>query len=92
MLQPRTNILADDPKTIEAPEKNNKKPNFPLCRVYCPSSRVLWLKSHNYLKIHIVSHQFTKSDWMGMKVRKISKQKTDRLQKGYWNDKRFDRG
>ena len=29
---------------------------------------------------------------MGMKVRKISIQKTDRLQKGDWHDERFDRG
>ena len=27
-----------------------------------------------------------------MKTRKINKEKTDRLQKGDWNDKRFDRG
>ena len=29
---------------------------------------------------------------MGMKVRKFSRQKTDRVQKGDWNDKKFDRG
>ena len=28
---------------------------------------------------------------MGMKVRKINNQKTDRLQKGDWHDERFDR-
>ena len=44
------------------------------------------------MKIHIVSHQFARGNWMGMKVRKISRQKTERLQKGDWNDERFDRG
>ena len=29
---------------------------------------------------------------MGVKDRKWSKEKTDRLQKGNWNVKRFDRG
>ena len=59
MLKPRTNILADDPKTMEAPEKK-KKLNFSPCSVHCLSFRVLWLKSNNQMKIHIVSHRFIK--------------------------------
>ena len=29
---------------------------------------------------------------MGVKVRNLNNQKTDRLQKGDWSDERFDRG
>ena len=45
----------------------------------------------NLEKVNIVSHHFPRGNWMGMKVRKINKQKPDRLQKGDWNDIRFDR-
>ena len=38
-----------------------------------------------------VCYQFVIGDWAGMNTRKINKEKTDRLQKGDWHDKRFDR-
>ena len=44
------------------------------------------------MKVHIVYRQFNRGNWMGVKVRKINNQKTDRLQKGDWSDERFDRG
>ena len=36
--------------------------------------------------------QFARGNWAGMKTRKFSKQKTEWLQEGDWDDTRFDRG
>ena len=44
------------------------------------------------VKLPTVCYRFTRGNWMGMKARKIGSQKSDRLQKGVWNNKRFDRG
>ena len=43
------------------------------------------------MKVPIVYCQFARGDWARMKTRKIIKEKTDRLQRGDWNDKRFER-
>ena len=43
------------------------------------------------MKVPIVCRQFTRGNRAKMKTRKSSKEKTDKLQKGNWNDKRFDR-
>ena len=73
-------------------KKINKKPNFKIYRVHCPSCRVLWPKSPIQVRVHIVYRQFNRGDWLGKKDRKINNQKTDRLQKGNWSDEKFDRG
>ena len=43
------------------------------------------------MKVPIVCRPFTRGDGMGMKYRKRSREKTAKLQKGDWNDKRFYR-
>ena len=43
------------------------------------------------MKVQIMCRQFARGDWMGMKDRKWSMEKTEELQKGNWYDKRFDR-
>ena len=53
---------------------------------------MLWLESYIWDKAHIVSHRFAKDNWIGMKDRNRSREKTEKLQKGDWYDKRFDRG
>ena len=44
------------------------------------------------MKLRIVYCRFNRGNWMGVKDRKWSNQKTKRLQKGDWHDERFDRG
>ena len=44
------------------------------------------------MKFHIVCSQFNRGNWLGVKDRKQSNKKTDRLQKGDWSDEIFDRG
>ena len=43
-------------------------------------------------KVQTMCHRFTRGDWGKMKTKKISIQKTARLQKGDWHGERFDRG
>ena len=43
------------------------------------------------MKVQIMCCQFARGNWMGMKDRKWSMEKTEELQKGDWHDKRFDR-
>ena len=43
------------------------------------------------MKVLIGCRQFARSDWIGIKDRKRSREKTEKLQKGDWHDNRFDR-
>ena len=43
------------------------------------------------MKVQTVCCRLARCNWMLMKDRKKSKEKTKGLQKGNWNDKRFDR-
>ena len=54
--------------------------------------RVIWLKKHVQVNLHIVCSQFIRRNWMGVKDSKYSNKKTDKLQKGDWSGERFDRG
>ena len=73
-------------------KKIKKRLNFKICKVHCPSCRVLWPKRPIQEKFYIVYCQFNRGAWMGVKVRKINNQKTDRLQKSDWSGKRLDIG
>ena len=44
------------------------------------------------MKVPIVCRQLARGNWIGMKTRKSNKEKTEELQRGVWNYKRFDRG
>ena len=43
------------------------------------------------LKIQKMCCRLAKGDWIGMKDKKVSKEKNEELQRGDWNDERFDR-
>ena len=43
------------------------------------------------MKVPIVCHRLARGNWIGMKDRKRSREKTEELHKGDWNDERFDR-
>ena len=73
-------------------KKINRRLNFRIYRVPWAFDRVLWPKKRIQVKLHIVCRRFNKSYWMGVKDGKWSKEKTNRLQKGVWHNKRFDRG
>ena len=74
-----------------SPKKKNKKDNFNLYRVHLIFFRVLWLQSHNLARVQIVCCPFVRGNWMGMKDKKWSMEKTEELQKGDWNGKIFNR-
>ena len=43
------------------------------------------------MKVPIVCHRLARGNWIGMKSRKSSKEKTEELQRGNWHSERFDR-
>ena len=43
---------------------------------------MLWQESHSLLKFQIVCHGLARGDWIGMKDRKRSREKTEGLKKG----------
>ena len=43
------------------------------------------------MKVHKLYCRFTRGNWLGEKDGNFSNQKTDKLQKGDWNDERFDK-
>ena len=92
MLQPEDKHISRPIQGNRSLKKIKKSPYFKICRVHCPSCRVLWPKRPIQVKVHIVYRQFNRGNWLGKKDRKIINQKTDRLQKGDWSDERFDRG
>ena len=55
-----------------SPKKINIRPNFKICRVHCPSCRVLWTKRTIQVKVHIIYCQFNRGAWMGVKLGKIN--------------------
>ena len=53
--------------------------------------KVFWLGSFNWDRVLILSHHLTIDKLTGRKFWKIKREKIDELQKGAWDDERFDR-
>ena len=44
-----------------------------------------------FVKVLIACCHLARGDWIGMKNKKSSKEKTEELQRGDWHNERFDR-
>ena len=82
----------DDPKTTEAIKRQVKKLVLVYVECFELSVECFGKRLTIFLKVPIVCHRLARGNWTGMKNRKSNKEKTEKLQRGAWYYKRFDRG
>ena len=54
--------------------------------------KVLWLDTLSLVKVLVVSHHKARDKLIGRKFMKMRRKKTKELERGAWDNERFDRG